>query len=127
VTFTVQWKKNDDFLKCYGYTELSFILGCRQFYPNQMFSDNPARGIEDFYSENYDEECGDSGTGGGNFVHDPCICKIRAERQEVSLEMGDICSRVGTDPSVCSDGWLSFKFSKNLIILTIIISLLLYI
>jgi hypothetical protein len=107
---------NGEFLSCYGYTELSFILDCRQFYPNQMFSDNPARGIENFYSENYDDICGDSGTGGGNIIHDPCICKARKESGEVSLELDDICSRVGVNPpETCSNAFLTFKFSGLLL------------
>jgi hypothetical protein len=124
--YNAKWKDNE-FLSCYGYTELSFTLGCRQFYPNQMFSDNPARGIENFYSENYDDKCGDSGTGGGHIVHDPCICKIREENQEVSLELDDICSRVGTSPDTCSDGILSHKISKVLMLFAVVISLFLYI
>lgn len=122
-----EFLSHKEFLSCYGYTELSFILGCRQFYPNQMFSDNPARGIENFYSENYDDRCGDSGTGGGHIYHDPCICKVREENQEVSLELEDICSRVGTEPGTCSAGLLSYKFSGILMLFTVIISLFLYI
>ncbi|OUM64674.1 hypothetical protein PIROE2DRAFT_69206 [Piromyces sp. E2] len=124
--YRAKWSGNG-FLSCYGYTELSFILGCRQFYPNQMFSDNPARGIENFYSENYDDKCGDSGTGGGHVVHDPCICKIREENQEVSLELEDICSRVGTKPDTCSAGILSYKISGILMVFTFVFSLILYI
>jgi len=125
--YGAKWK-NNEFLSCYGYTELSFMLGCRQFYPNQMFSNNPARGMENFYSENYDEECGDSGTGGGHYAHDPCVCNARKERQEVSLEVDDICSRVGTKaPGSCSAGILSIKFSSTLMLLTIVISLFMFI
>jgi len=87
--YKAKWR-DDGFLTCYGYTELSFMLGCRQFYPNQMYSDNPARGMENYYSENYDTECGDSGTGNGNYFRDRCVCKVRVERQEVSLELDDI-------------------------------------
>ncbi|ORX81750.1 hypothetical protein BCR32DRAFT_268124 [Anaeromyces robustus] len=118
---------NNDFLTCYGYTELSFTLGCRQFYPNQMFSDNPARGIENYNSENYNDVCGDVGTGGGSFVHDPCICKYRQKYEEVSLELDDICSRVGTKYRSCSAGFLTAKYSGILMLLTITMSIFFYI
>jgi len=118
---------NNDFLTCYGYTELSFTLACRQFYPNQMFSDNPARGIENYDSNNYNDVCGDVGTGGGSFVHDTCICKYRQKYEEVSLELDDICSRVGTKYRSCNAGFLTAKYSGILMLLTITISIFLYI
>jgi len=124
--YNAKWR-DDGFLPCYGYTELSFMLGCRQFYPNQMYSDNPARGMENYYSENYDSECGDSGTGNGNYFRDRCVCKVRVERQEVSLELDDICSRIGTDAKKCSAGILSVKYSSMLMLLTIVISLFMFI
>jgi len=125
--YRAKWKDNE-FLSCYGFTELSFILGCRQFYPNQMFSDNPARGIENFYSENYDKDCGDSGTGGGYVAHDVCICNVRKNSTDVSLELDDICSRVEKiNPKDCSAGVLSYKISSALMLLTVVFSVFLYI
>jgi len=124
--YNATWIDNE-FLNCYGYTELSFILGCRQFYPNQMFSNDPARGIENYIDDDYIQPCKDSGIG-GKFVFDPCVCNFRNKRGDVSLELDAICSRVGYTPyETCSYSNSILRFSGWLMILFITLNLFTYI